>query len=222
MISAVGHEVDVTIADLVADARASTPTKAGVIAVPDYREELARLDSCGRRLHLNVRSVVQHYTNRLQTALASRVFRTPLGPVQVAAQRVDELQATLVRSFGVRLNCLKERVERMRSLLQRIEPARMIAGSNMQIQELQARHRQSIAGVLVKKQLQLTALENRLQALNPRSVLERGYSITMNERTGRVVADVTDVQVGDVLKTELAQDRSIRSRVEEIGYSDHD
>ena len=216
VISAVGHEVDVTIADLVADARASTPTKAGVIAVPDYREELAKLDSFGRRLHLNVRSVVQYFDNRLRTVLASRVFRTPLGPVQVAAQRVDELQSVLKGSFQRRFVRLKERIDHMRSLLQRIEPIRVVAGCKMEIQGLEARNRQNIGKVLAKKQLQLTALENRLQALNPRSVLERGYSITMNERTGRVVADVADVRVGDVLRTELARNRNIHSRVEDI------
>jgi exodeoxyribonuclease VII large subunit len=69
--------------------------------------------------------------------------------------------------------------------------------------------------ILSKNQLKLAALENRLAALDPRSVLNRGYSITMNERTGALVAVIDDVQVGDPLRTELAKGQ-LHSRVEKV------
>ena len=70
--------------------------------------------------------------------------------------------------------------------------------------------------ILSKNQLKLTALENRLSALDPRSVLSRGYSITINERTGRLLTDVEQVQVDDRLMTELAKGQKVHSRVEEV------
>lgn len=216
VISAVGHEVDVTIADLVADARASTPTKAGVIAVPDYREELQRLNSYQRRLLLNARSVVQHISNRLQTVLASRVFRSPLGPIQVTAQRIDELERILIRLIPVQIGHLSGKLNRMRLLLQRIEPVRVISTGKLHLNQNCGRARGAAVKILNKKQLQLTGLENRLQALNPRSVLGRGYSITVNERTGNLVTDIGDVHISDPLVTELALERKIHSRVERI------
>ena len=182
VISAVGHEVDVTIADLVADARASTPTQAGVIAVPDYRDELGKLHSLKRRLHLNTRSKIQHSKNQLETVLASRVFRSPLGPVQVAAQRIDELVMALAATLKTRLMRTQGRLDRIREQLQKIEPTRLIASRFMAMSGYDSRNRVGIMKILSKNQLKLAALENRLAALDPRSVLNRGYSITTNAR----------------------------------------
>lgn len=215
VISAVGHEVDVTIADLVADARASTPTKAGVIAVPDYRDELHKLHSFKRRLHQNARSYVQHGKNRLATVLASRVFRSPLGPIQVAAQRVDELAASLMYAVKGRMGQLRENLDRMRGQVQRIEPSRLISQQDIRLYRFKSRNQAAIVKILNKNQLKLAALENRLGALDPRSVLNRGYSLTINERTGRVVTAIEQVAVNDRLTTELARGQKIHSRVEE-------
>jgi exodeoxyribonuclease VII large subunit len=216
VISAVGHEVDVTIADLVADARASTPTKAGVIAVPDYRDELHKLHSYKRRLSQTICSHVQHGNNRLATILASRVFRSPLGPVQVAAQRVDELAASLDYAVKSRMERFRANLDRLRSQLQRIEPSRLIAQQDIRLHRFKSRNQAAIVKILNKNQLKLAALENRLEALDPRSVLNRGYSLTINERTGRVVTAVDQVEIKDRLTTELAKDQKIHSRVEEV------
>jgi exodeoxyribonuclease VII large subunit len=220
VISAVGHEVDVTIADLVADARASTPTQAGVIAVPDYREELGKLHSFKRRLHLNTCSQIQHGKNRLDTILASRVFRSPLGPVLVATQRIDEMVMLLQQGFKTRIINARSRLDRMRGQIQKIEPTRLISNYHIALSGTDSRNRAGMMKILGKNQLKLTALENRLAALNPRSVLNRGYSITTNARTGGVVAEVGDVAAGDQLTTELAKGQKIRSRVEEVEKND--
>ena len=216
VISAVGHEVDVTIADLVADARASTPTKAGVIAVPDYREELGKLHSFKRRLHQNTRSQVQHSKNLLATVLASRVFRSPLGPLQIAAQRVDELTASLIYASRSLMGRFREKLDRMRQQVQKIEPSRVISQEQIGLHRFGSRNRAAVVKILSKNQLKLAALENRLVALDPRSVLNRGYSITTSERTGGVVTDAGQIEVDDRLTTELAKGQKIRSRVEEI------
>ena len=261
IISAVGHEVDVTIADLAADARASTPTQAGVIAVPDYRDELGKLHSLKRRLHLNTRSQIQHGKNRLDTVLASRIFRSPLGPVQAAAQRVDELAALLKGATGSlitrtrqRLDAMdrlvgriepghliakkkmvlyeqavmltdafktrtmgkRNRLDRIRDQIQKIEPTRLIARQYVVMGDYNSRNRVGMMKILSKNQLKLTALENTLQALNPRSVLNRGYSLTTNQQTGDLVTTVDQIRVGDCLITELADEQKIHSRVEEI------
>ena len=216
VISAVGHEVDVTIADLVADARASTPTKAGVIAVPDYRDQLSKLHSLKRRLHQNTRSQVQHGKNVLATVLASRVFRSPLGPVQIAAQRVDELAVSLGYAAKSLMGRFRDYLGQMSRQVQKIKPARLISQQHIGLHRFQSRSQAGIVKILSKNQLKLAALENRLVALDPRSVLNRGYSITLNERTGVVVTKAGQVQVNDRLMTELAGGEKIHSRVEKI------
>lgn len=219
VISAIGHEVDVTIADLVADARASTPTKAGVLAVPDYREELGKLHSLKRHLHLNMRSQLQHGKHQLQTVLASRVFRSPLGPIQIAAQRIDELAMSWVHAGKSLMGLYRDKIDQMRGKLQKIEPSRLVSQQNMALERFSSRNQAVIMKILSRNQLKLAALENRLVALNPRSVLNRGYSITINERTGDVVTALEGVAVDDRLTTELGGGEKIHSRIEEIEKS---
>jgi exodeoxyribonuclease VII large subunit len=219
VISAVGHEVDVTISDLVADVRASTPTRAGVIAVPDYREELQRLDSAARRLRLNLQSALRNSINQLDMILASRLFRTPLGPLQIAAQRLDELALRLLHAQKGNLARFREFLNRLQALIQKIEPVRLLNRRQMDLLNLTGRGRAATVCILNKKQLQLAALENRLQAMDPRSVLNRGYSLTLNERSGKVVLGLEDVQVGDRLVTELAGGDRIVSKTEELRKS---
>jgi exodeoxyribonuclease VII large subunit len=209
--------VDVTIADLVADARASTPSQAGVIAVPDFRDELHKLYSLKRRLHLNIRSRMQHSKNRIDTVLASRIFRSPLGPVQVATQRLDELMAALNSTTKALMTLNRQHLDRMGRLVGTIEPTRLIAKHHIVMSEYKSRNRVSVMKILNRNQLKLTALENTLQALNPRSVLKRGYSLTTNERNGELVTKLDQVQVGDRLITELAEKQKIHSCVDQIG-----
>ncbi|MHC4552819.1 MAG: exodeoxyribonuclease VII large subunit [Planctomycetota bacterium] len=203
VISAVGHEVDVTIADLVADARASTPTKAGVLAVPDFREELANLHQLKRRLAVSAKNNLQNRHNRLETVLASRVFRSPLGPVEAAAQRIDELSTRLTHAGWAMIATFREKLDRMRNICRKIEPTGLLSVEYMGLERFSARNKAAIVKILSKNQLKLAALENRLVALDPRSVLNRGYSITINERTGDVVTGVEAVQADDRLITEV-------------------
>jgi len=219
VISAVGHEVDVTIADLVADARASTPTRAGVLAVPDYREELHKLHALARRLHLNLQSVLQNRANRLETILASRVFRSPLGPLQIASQRLDELVLRLSNAQKHNLARFRDFLSRLQELVKRIEPHGLLNRRQVELLNLSGRHRGAAVSILNKKQLQLAALENRLQALDPRSVLNRGYSLTINQRSGKVILGPADVNIGDPLVTELAGGHKIHSITDKLEIS---
>lgn len=217
VISAVGHEVDVTIADLVADARASTPTRAGTIAVPDMREVLGRLDVAAVRLRRAAMAHLRHSQLRLEKVLASSVFRTPYGPVRIAAQRVDEAADALSDAMAERLRGLGRRLDMAAATVARIEPGRVIAQQRLRLAELEARGQGAMRAILSKKQLQLTAVDNRVQALNPRAVLRRGYSLTLNRRTGQVITDTAQVAVGDAVITELAENRRFESEITKIG-----
>ena len=71
----------------------------------------------------------------------------------------------------------------------------------------------AVKNVFTKNKLQLTAMENRLATLNPKSVLNRGYSITTNKKTGKLVSNAEDVKAGDLIITELAKKELIESKV---------
>jgi exodeoxyribonuclease VII large subunit len=213
IISAVGHEVDTTVADLVADARASTPTKAGVVAVPDMQDVLSDLVHHQRRLTGSVRSRYGLCCGYLQTVLASAVFRNPLLSVLNREQYLDELAWSLGDGMRTRFLDARRQVQGYQDEVARIEPHRLLGRMMVELNELKGRGLAAVTKVLSRKELAITAGENRLAALNPKSVLQRGYSITINQQTGQVVRSADEVQPDDLLMTELANDNRIESRV---------
>lgn len=213
VISAVGHEVDVTIADFVADARASTPTKAGVIAVPDIREVMHRLDGAQNRLRGDIEARLNLAGARLQTACASWVFREPTQIVDRSSMRLDEYSVRLARAARQRFSMLQNLIEKAVSVVRKAEPSRLLATHQFRLARLEESGRRNIRKMLDKKNLQLAVAENRLQAMDPRSVLKRGYSITVHGETGKVIASLKDVRDGDRIVTELADQQKIDSEV---------
>jgi exodeoxyribonuclease VII large subunit len=216
VISAVGHEVDVTIADLVADARASTPTKAGMIAVPDMNEVLERIDQAGQRLMLEMRSRLGLCGQRLATIEASAMFRNPQWLVNNASQMVDDRAMRLAGAAKGMFAQLRDGLDKAQQQIMRIEPHRLVGHKRIELHGLAGRVRAAVKDVFAKKELQLTAAANRLEALDPRSVLNRGYSITTNLKSGEVVTSAADVEVGDLVRTEVAKQGVIESEVKKV------
>jgi len=235
VISAVGHEVDVTVADLVADARASTPTKAGVVAVPDMQEVLGQLISIEHRLTGQTKARVKLAQQNLEIILANAVFRNPLLLVQNAEQQLDELSAELAETVKELLAEMREKLSAAKEQIVRIEPHRLLGNKKVELNNHQHRADKGIRAIINNKtgkldnwqnrvnvgiraiinkcQMQLTAQANRLAVLNPKSVLQRGYSITTNKKTGLLVKTLEDIRIGDYLMTELADENLIESKV---------
>jgi exodeoxyribonuclease VII large subunit len=190
IISAVGHEVDTTIADLVADARASTPTKAGVVAVPDMQEVLEHLDNLKKTLGTQLKFLVYS-----------------------AEQQSDELCIRLESSVKQLLAKTRERLYAIAEHIRQIEPHRLLGKKTVDVNNLKNRANVAMQVIIKKYQMQLTAKENLLAGLNPKSVLQRGYTITTDKKTGLLVKSSEDVGIGDLLITELAEENLIESKV---------
>ncbi len=204
VISAVGHEVDTTIADLVADARASTPTKAGVTAVPDLREVLGQLTYFEKSLASKARAILELCGQNLRTILASAVFRNPLLPVRNAEQQLDELGTKLMDLIRELLVEANAKLHASYEQIVKIEPHRLLGGKTVDLNNLRNRANVAIKTIINRRRMQLTAKANLLAGLNPKSVLQRGYSITTAKKTGLLVRKPGDIQMGDYLITELA------------------
>jgi exodeoxyribonuclease VII large subunit len=213
VISAVGHEIDTTVADLVADARASTPTKAGVVAVPDMQEVLSELANKENRLTHKTKGQLELAGQRLQTLLASSVFRNPLLPVHNREQELDDLQTALAGFVRELLAQAQRKLSESYEQVRKIEPHRLLGRKMVELNNWQNLANSGIKGIINNCRMKLTAAANRLAGLNPKSVLERGFSITSNKKTGLVVRSLGDVEVGDLLITELARENLIESKV---------
>lgn len=258
IISAVGHEVDTTIADLVADKRASTPTKAGVVAVPDMTELLERLEQTQRRLSSDIVRRRQLCTERLNTITASAVFRNPMSIIGDAMLRIDELARNAEEAAREIIDGFKTQLEQKYARIRKIEPHRLIGNKRLQLAELNSRAKAATVNIVAKNRLKFTSaknrlksfspdrlverksgeleqlkkqtnksitnllskhtentesMENRLKGLNPKSILNRGYSITFNGKTNKVVSKREDIQIDDVIITEIANNTKITSKV---------
>jgi len=213
IISAVGHEVDVSIADLVADARASTPTKAGVVAVPDREECLALLSQLERRMCVAVRARLDLGAAELRTVLASEVFKRPALALTHKQQQLDELAQCLGDALEEILTGWRNRLTDCYEQVAHLEPHRLLGRRLLELNTLEARAQRAMSDALHALGLQLQDQASHLAGLNPKSVLQRGYSITHNTRTGKLVRTETDVRADDLLRTELAQENFIESRV---------
>ncbi|HLB73600.1 MAG TPA: exodeoxyribonuclease VII large subunit [Sedimentisphaerales bacterium] len=244
VISAVGHEVDTTVADLVADKRASTPTKAGVVAVPDAQEVLAALETAGARLRAHIESRLRLAEQEIEMICAREVIRNPMSLIASPAQKLDDLDRDLGEVVRALLERGREKLSQCHEQIVRIEPHRLIGRMKIELNNLRNRAgvgleriankgmmrlsqvESRLAGlkkaVVADRILSLTAAENRLAGLNPKAVLERGYSITTNKRNGAVVRRLADIELGDVMITELADEERIESKVTGKGQKDSD
>lgn len=191
VVSAVGHETDVTIADLVSDRRALTPSDAASTVVPDRREMLATVRNWDTRLHAGMSRRLDRTKERLDELAQRRAFRAPLDRIRDLERRLDEV--------GERLNGSK---------------GRFVREVNRRLDELSARLRRATESRLVRSGDRLAAVAGRLDAVSPLAVLARGYSLTQTE-TGAVVRDAADVKPGQRVRTRLHRGEVV-CRVESV------
>ncbi|MCK5241156.1 exodeoxyribonuclease VII large subunit [bacterium] len=126
VISAVGHEVDYTIADFVADVRAETPTAAAEMVVKDRRELLERVRSYQRMLTNIISDRLQAFRHRLDRALASRLLQKPLAVFEPLAQRLDDLTSALREKLNNRVRFLQERLRGTIAEMEALSPLKVM------------------------------------------------------------------------------------------------
>ena len=122
VISAVGHEIDVTLADLAADLRALTPSEAAELVAPATEELLADLRQIERRLAVGLRSRAVRARSRLDSLARSAVFRRPFQPVFDLARRLDELDARAVRAIRGRARTARQQIDTAAGQLESLSP----------------------------------------------------------------------------------------------------
>ena len=126
---------------------------------------------------------------------------------------LGDLQSRSRAALQGRLNASRMDLVSQEERLARQGPERLLGSMKVRLSELQSRSRAGMAAVMNQAKMDLTAQDSRLMALDPRSVLQRGYSITRNKQTGRVVRTLDDIETGDSMVTELAAGAGVQSKV---------
>ena len=211
IVSAVGHEIDTTISDYVADVRAATPSAAAELVSPNTQE-----------LHSKVIELINRLNNAFKHDMADkRALATqlqhrlnlchPRNQLNQKAQRLDELTIALQQGMRNRLYQQERTLNNLTPRLMRQSPDKKLSQASHQLMQIQTRLEQAIQHKLQHAQNSLALQASRLDSVSPLNVLARGYSITKTQQ-GKVVKSVDHIKTGDVLITELA-DGAIKSTV---------
>ncbi|SIQ75905.1 Exodeoxyribonuclease VII large subunit [Aquipseudomonas alcaligenes] len=202
IVSAVGHETDVSISDFVADVRAPTPSAAAELLAPDSSDLQRRLDSLSRRLTLSLRTRLSREQLRLD-GLARRL-RHPGERLRQQAQRLDDLDMRLRRAFAQQSTSRQERLARLEGRLHAQHPGRALALLRQRLDSLGERLPRAIELQLRQQRRQLENLAQTLHIVSPLATLGRGYSILLDER-GQAVRSAAQTHPGQRLKARLGE-----------------
>ncbi|WP_374973705.1 exodeoxyribonuclease VII large subunit [Spongiibacter marinus] len=202
VVSAVGHEVDFSIADFVADLRAATPSAAAELLSPDQSEINSKVQLLRGRLVRAQRRRLQHQREQLQQL--NRRIRDPRSRLREQAQRLDELEMRLRRQWQ---SSQRQRLARLAGLQQQmllLSPDRQHATRLNALTQLQARLQRSVQEQMRRRAQQLQALQSQLRQLGPEQTLSRGYAIVLDQQ-GRAVRRAADLQQGQRLRGRFAE-----------------
>jgi exodeoxyribonuclease VII large subunit len=205
LVSAVGHEIDFTIADFVADRRAATPSAAAELAVPDQRDWLDRLGQFARRLENRLRHVLADDHKRLAW-LDQRLQRLHPGQyLRQQAQRLDELEQRARLLIDLNINRLRSTLKEMHVILQRHSPLQRLAHLELERSLLAQRLGGAMQGLLTEKRRALELACRALDAISPLATLRRGYAIVSRLPERQILRRAAAVKTGDRIEARLAE-----------------
>ena len=203
LISAVGHEIDFTIADFVADRRAPTPSAAAELAVPDQAQLRERLALIEQRLMRAIHRRIEALAERLAHAVHKLRLLHPGRRLEQQALRVDELERRLVQALARRIEQTRARLQGLERRLFERSPAQRLVHLEHRLATSRHRLTQSMEQLLERRRQDLARLAAALRAVSPLETLARGYSITTRADDGRVLMDAGQVRPGERIRTRL-------------------
>jgi exodeoxyribonuclease VII large subunit len=214
LVSGIGHEIDFTIADFVADQRAPTPSAAAELVSPDRTALLHHLQQLGQRLALTQTRRLAYHQEQL-TSLQNRLLRQhPSQRLQQRAQRFDELYQRFRQTHQFHLTGLEHRLETLWSRLTRLSPGQRIEKRRHHYQRQLERLQLAMERCVMEKRTKCNQLARDLNTLSPLSTLNRGYAIVKREADDHIVRSSSEVERGDRIEARLSQG-SLVCRVED-------
>jgi exodeoxyribonuclease VII large subunit len=230
IVSAVGHEIDFSISDFVADVRAATPSAAAELVSPDQQHQLQQLQQQQQRLLQAIRQRLASASQQLLHQSSRLQLLHPARRVQQQQQRLDELQIRLHQAMQQQLQQKKQQWQLQQTALSLVSPQQQLQRQQQQLQMLSQQLLRSWQQQLQRRQQQWQLLSSQLHTVSPLATLERGYSIvfsaeddainqnptvTQGVPTGVVVKSQQQLKLGQRVHIRLA-DGEFDARVEAI------
>lgn len=212
IVSAVGHEVDFTISDLVADLRAPTPSAAAELLSPDGAELLATFAGYQQLLADTVKRQIQALRQKLEHL--QRRQRHPGERLREQQQHLDHLEIRLQAAQAKKLQQCQSNLKELSARLSRFHPEVKIADYKQRTNYLSERLHNAIRLQLKNRQTVLVSVVQMLNAVSPLKTLERGYSITLTDQ-GKVIHSTKEVAIGQTVTTRLS-DGTLQCTVDSV------
>jgi|TARA_Y100000310_G_scaffold214131_1_gene215106 exodeoxyribonuclease VII large subunit len=209
IVSAVGHEIDFSIADLVADLRAATPSAAAEMISPDQDEWQQLLQGYHNLFAAEITRRLQSMVER--TANLRKRIRHPGQRLQDQAQRLDDVEIRLTNTITYRLSQSLAKVDVLTSRI--AHPKHKISTARLTLQNLMVRFRSRSEDFLKSRSQQLASIAQQLHALSPLATLNRGYAIVTTDSEA-ILKDARAVGVGDRISARLSRGK-LRAIVDE-------
>jgi exodeoxyribonuclease VII large subunit len=205
VISAVGHETDVTIADFVADVRAPTPSAAAELVVSRKDDFCGRIDGLQDRLRAAARGRVQSLGRRLHVASGRPSFAAFPARLAMRGRHVSELSHGLRRALGAAVAQRERRAQTLARQLATFDVGRRLAAIRTRLVSVDGRMTSVAQRGQDRAAARMRALVGRLESLSPLGVLGRGYAVAWNADKTQVLRDADAVAPGDRINVTLAR-----------------
>jgi len=200
--SAVGHEVDFTIADFVADLRAPTPSAAAELLSPNQADYFELLYSYSAQFSNTIGQAIRQQGQRL-TWLAKQL-KHPDRRLQEQAQHLDRLDIRLRRAMDSQITTQKAELSQLQRSLLANSPKQLLKRNEIRLAAGHGRLNQSLRAILAAHSSKLQALSRSLNSVSPLNTLARGYSITVDS-SSKVIRHATDVEIGSSITSRLGE-----------------
>ncbi|MEP0176582.1 MAG: exodeoxyribonuclease VII large subunit [Paraglaciecola sp.] len=210
IVSAVGHEVDVSIADFVADVRAATPSAAAELVSDDQSALYEKITSLHNQLIKGYEKQHQVQKHRQQIAIKALLQNHPQKQLEQKSQFVDQLQSRLQQTFEQQFAQTKQRQQHINERLMLLSPAKQIQRQLRDLIELRVSLNKSCQALVKNKRQLLANNSHLLETVSPLATLSRGYSISFKQR--QIVNSVAELQSGDEITSRFV-DGEVMSRV---------
>ena len=202
IVSAIGHETDVSISDFVADIRAPTPSAAAELLAPDRAELLHKLRNAERQLGLRSNAVLTR--KRIQLQHLRQRLRHPRERLQQHNQRLDDLTLRLQRAIHAQLQRRNQHHNHLQARLAVKHPQEALSAHQQQLKSLQLRLARATEFNVKQSKQRLYALLQTLHVVSPLATLDRGYSILMTENEQHIIRSVDAVEPAQTVQARLA------------------
>jgi exodeoxyribonuclease VII large subunit len=212
VVTGIGHEIDFTIADFAADARAPTPSAAAESVVPDRHTWMSALGRSAQRLDAAMARELRGAISRLDTALQRLSLAHPGVRLAQQQQRLDELEQRITHALRSELHHKRGRLGDVFARLVRHSPDRLVRDLRVRHELFAGRLRHAFLSCVAQVEHRLRLAQRTLDTVSPLATLARGFAIITRPADGTLIADASRVNIGDEIEARLDRGR-LRARV---------